>query len=286
MKEMEEAKDKIMMGAERKSMVMTAEERKLTAYHEGGHAVVAFHLPDSDPIHKATIVPRGQALGMVMRLPENDRISVSLIRLKADLAVGMGGRIAEEMIFGRDKITTGASSDINMVTRMSRRMVTEWGFSEKLGTVAYGSPEQEVFLGHSITQTKNISDATAEVIDQEVRRIVDEAYNTAKTILTKHKQDLEKIAQGLLEYETLSGKEIKLLIEGKSLQREEETPRVKKLTSLPTAAQGKSETPLAIEAEKTITPETTEDTLTKEAGPTEPKPKKKKPPSTSKKKSD
>jgi cell division protease FtsH len=267
MKEMEEAKDKIMMGAERKSMVMTSEERKLTAYHEGGHAVVAFHLPHSDPIHKATIVPRGRALGMVMRLPENDRISVSFIRLKADLAVGMGGRIAEEMIFGRDKITTGASSDIRMVTEMSRRMVTEWGFSEKLGTVAYNSPQQEVFLGHSVTQTQNISDATAQLIDQEIRKIIDEAYNTAHSILNTHREHLERVAQGLLEYETLSGEDIKMLIEGKKLDRIEEEVRVKKLTSLPTAVKAESTPPLAIEAESP----------TEEPGPDKPAPKKKKP---------
>lgn len=265
MKEMEEAKDKIMMGAERKSMVMSEAEKKLTAYHEAGHAVVAFHLPDSDPIHKATIVPRGQALGMVMRLPEGDRLSVSYIRLKADLAVGMGGRVAEEMIFGKDHITTGASSDINMVTSMSRRMVTQWGFSDKLGTVAYSSPQQEVFLGHSVTQTKNISDATAELIDQEIRRIIDEAHATAQHILTTHRDHLERVAQGLLEYETLTGEEVKLLVEGKPLARIEEAVHVKKATSLPSAGKEEAALPNVPETEGTVI----------EAAPVKPAPKKK-----------
>ncbi len=178
MSEFEEAKDKVMMGAERRSMVMTDEEKRLTAYHEAGHAVVAMHCEDSDPIHKATIIPRGRALGMVMRLPEGDRISLSRAKIYADLRVACGGRIAEEMIFGVDRITTGASSDIKMASDMSRRMVTEWGMSDKLGFLAYGADQQEVFLGHSVTQTKNVSDATARIIDEEVRRIVDTAYAT------------------------------------------------------------------------------------------------------------
>ena len=174
MAEFENAKDKVMMGAERRSMVMTEDEKKLTAYHEGGHAIVAIHMKDSDPVHKATIIPRGRALGMVMRLPEGDRISLSRAKLEADLAVAMGGRVAEEIIFGIDRVTTGASSDIKMATDISRRMVTEWGMSEKLGPLLYGEPSQEVFLGHSVTQHKNMSDATAAEVDSEVRRIVDD----------------------------------------------------------------------------------------------------------------
>ena len=219
MSEFEEAKDKVMMGSERRSMVMTDEEKKLTAYHEAGHAVVALHCPDSDPIHKATIIPRGRALGMVMRLPEGDRISLSKAKIFADLRVACGGRIAEDMIFGEEKITTGASSDIKMVSDMARRMVTEWGMSEKLGFLAYGADQQEVFLGHSVTQTKNLSDATAKSIDDETRRIIDDAYQDASQILSDNKQELEILAKGLLEYETLSGEEIKSLINGDGLSR-------------------------------------------------------------------
>ena len=228
MSEFEEAKDKVMMGSERRSMVMTDEEKKLTAYHEAGHAVVALHCEDSDPIHKATIIPRGRALGMVMRLPEGDRISLSKAKIFADLRVACGGRIAEEMIFGETKITTGASSDIKMVSDMSRRMVTEWGMSDKLGFLAYGADQQEVFLGHSVTQTKNLSDATAKTIDEETRRIIDEAYIDASSILTKNKDQLETVAKGLLEYETLSGAEIESLISGNTLSKNkpgDETPK-------------------------------------------------------------
>lgn len=212
MDEFEHAKDKVMMGAERRSMVMSEDEKRLTAYHEAGHGVVAFYSPHSDPIHKATIIPRGRALGMVMRLPERDRISMSKARLMADLAVAMGGRLAEEIIFGVEKVTTGASSDIKMLTDTARRMVTEWGMSEKLGPITYGEVSQEVFLGHSVAQHKNVSEATAQLIDQEVRRIVDEAYTTAKTILTKHLKELHSLAEHLLEYETLTGDEIRSLL--------------------------------------------------------------------------
>jgi cell division protease FtsH len=219
MTEFEEAKDKVMMGAERRSMVMTDDEKKLTAYHEAGHAIVAVHCPDSDPIHKATIIPRGRALGMVMRLPENDRISLSKAKIEADLRVGCGGRIAEDIIFGADRITTGASSDIRMVSDMSRRMVTEWGMSDKLGFLAYSADQQEVFLGHSVAQQKNLSDATAKVIDDEIRRITDEAYDDAERILRENIDDLHKLAEALLEYETLSGDEIRDLLDGKPIDR-------------------------------------------------------------------
>ena len=199
-----------MLGSERRSMVMTDEEKRLTAYHEAGHAVVALHCPASDPIHKATIIPRGRALGMVMRLPEGDRISLARDKIYADLRVACGGRIAEDLIFGEDKITTGASSDIRMATDMARRMVTEWGMSDKLGFLAYSADEQEVFLGRSVSQQKNMSDQTASIIDAETRRIVDEAYDDATKILKKHDDELERLAQGLLEYETLNGDEIKI----------------------------------------------------------------------------
>jgi len=221
MAEFEEAKDKVMLGSERRSMVMTDEEKRLTAYHEAGHAVVALHCPASDPIHKATIIPRGRALGMVMRLPEGDRISLARDKIYADLRVACGGRIAEDLIFGVDKVTTGASSDIRMATDMARRMVTEWGMSDKLGFLAYSADEQEVFLGRSVSQQKNMADATASIIDAEVRSIVDEAYDAATKILKKYNVELERLAQGLLEYETLDGDEIKIIVEGGTLVRKD-----------------------------------------------------------------
>jgi cell division protease FtsH len=221
MAELEEAKDKVMMGSERRSMAMSESEKKLTAYHEAGHAIVALHCPHSDPIHKATIIPRGRALGMVMRLPEGDRYSMSKAKLEDDLAVAMGGRIAEAITFGKQMVTTGASGDIQMATSMARRMVTEWGMSKKLGPLHYGADQQEVFLGHSVTQSKNMSDATAEIVDSEVRVIVDRAYQRAETILTEHADQLERLAQALLEYETLSGDDIKIVLDGGALVREE-----------------------------------------------------------------
>jgi cell division protease FtsH len=239
MAEFEEAKDKVMMGAERRSMVMTDDEKRLTAYHEAGHAVVALYEPESDPIHKATIIPRGRALGMVMRLPEGDRVSMARDKLFADLRVACGGRIAEEMIFGAEKITTGASSDIRMVSDVARRMVTEWGLSEKLGFLAYSADEQEVFLGRSVAQQKNMSDATASIIDAEIRTIADGAYRDAEKLLKKHKNELELLAQALLEYETLSGDEIKVIVEGGTIARTEDdapaTPRAKSRTGIPGA---------------------------------------------------
>ncbi len=248
MAEFEEAKDKVMMGSERRSMVMTDDEKKLTAYHEAGHAVVALHSPASDPIHKATIIPRGRALGMVMRLPEGDRISMAIDKLLADLRVACGGRIAEEQIFGAEKVTTGASSDIRMVTDVARRMVTEWGMSDKLGFLAYSGDEQEVFLGRSVTQSKNVSDATASVIDSEVRRIVDEAYKDAASILKNNAKELELLAQGLLEYETLNGNEIKIIVDGGTLSRADAddddspaSPRAKRPRSgLPTGGRSRT----------------------------------------------
>jgi len=220
MQEFEDAKDKVMMGAERKSMVMTENEKKLTAYHEAGHAVVAIHEEESDPIHKATIIPRGRALGMVMRLPEGDRISISKAKLKADLAVAMGGRIAEEIIFGAEKVTTGASSDIRMATEMARRMVTEWGMSDKLGPILYSANQEEVFLGHSVAQSKNLSDDTAAIIDAEIKGIVQAAYARATDIIKTHIDQLHTVAKALLEYEMLSGDEIKGLLRGEPIIRD------------------------------------------------------------------
>ncbi|CAN5205757.1 ATP-dependent zinc metalloprotease FtsH [soil metagenome] len=212
-RDFEDAKDKVMMGAERKSMAMNEEERRLTAYHEGGHAIVAMNVKMADPVHKATIVPRGQALGMVMQLPEGDRYSMKYQQMIDRIAIMAGGRVAEEVIFGKTNITSGASSDIQQATKLARRMVTQWGFSEVLGTVAYGENEQEVFLGHSVARSQNISEETARIIDSEVKRLVTEGWNEARQILSDKAHDLETLAQALLEYETLSGQEIKDLLE-------------------------------------------------------------------------
>jgi len=229
MVELEDAKDKVMMGAERRSLAMTDEEKKLTAYHEGGHALVALHVEGSDPIHKATIIPRGRALGLVMRLPERDQLSVTRQKMMADLCVAFGGRIAEELIFGHDKVTTGAMSDIEQATRMSRAMVTRFGMSDELGPIAYGENQEEVFLGHSVSRTQNISEQTAQKIDSEIHSIVDTTYNKAKDILTKHLDDLHTLARGLLEYETLTGDEIVALLKGippvRTPYEEPEAPR-------------------------------------------------------------
>ncbi len=221
MAEFEAAKDKIMMGVERRSMVMTDEEKRLTAYHEAGHALVAYFTPSSDPIHKATIIPRGRALGMVMRLPEGDRISVSREKLEGDLAVAMGGRVAEELIFGREKVTAGAASDIEQATKIARHMVTQWGMSDALGPVGYAENTQEVFLGHAITQTKMISEATAQKIDEEIRRIVEEGYQEARRILEEKIDLLHELARALLEYETLTGEDIDRIMRGEPVVRSE-----------------------------------------------------------------
>ena len=234
MKEMEEAKDKVMMGVERKSMVMSDEEKKMTAYHEAGHAIVALYCPASDPIHKATIIPRGRALGMVMRLPEADKLSYHRDKMHDDLAVAFGGRAAEEIIFGYEKVSSGASSDIQYATKLSRAMVMQWGMSDELGPVNYGSDQQEVFLGHSLTQGGNISSDTQARVDAEVKRIIDESHARAKTLLTEHIDELHALAKGLLEYETLSGDEIKKLLKGDPIRDEsKETARARRVASVP-----------------------------------------------------
>ncbi|WP_449414939.1 ATP-dependent zinc metalloprotease FtsH [Ochrobactrum teleogrylli] len=220
MQEFEDAKDKIMMGAERRS-AMTPEEKANTAYHEAGHAIVALNVPAADPVHKATIIPRGRALGMVMQLPEGDRYSATYTWMVSRLAIMMGGRVAEELKFGKENITSGASSDIQQATKLARSMVTQWGYSDKLGRVAYGDNQEEVFLGHSVSRTQNISEETAQIIDAEVRRLIDEAYAEATRILTKKKKDWIALAEGLLEYETLSGDEIKELIAGNKPSRDQ-----------------------------------------------------------------
>ena len=212
MQEFEEAKDKVMMGPERKSMVMTEEDKKLTAYHEGGHAIVALNEKASDPIHKATIIPRGRALGVVWTIPERDKYSHSREYLEANISKAMGGRIAEELIFGHDKVTSGASSDIQMATKLAKDMVTRFGMSDQLGPLTYGENEDEVFLGRSITRHQQMSEETAKKIDTEIKRIVDEGYKKAKKILTEKIDDLHKLAKALLVYETLSGEEISDII--------------------------------------------------------------------------
>ena len=223
--EFEDARDKIMMGAERRTLIMTEEEKRLTAYHEGGHALVSVSMPASTPIHKATIIPRGRALGMVQSLPERDQISQSYEQLIAMLAMSMGGRVAEELVFGKEKVTSGAAGDIQQVTKIARAMVTRLGFSDKLGTVMYGENQDEVFLGYSLGRQQNISEATAETIDQEVRRLVQEAHDTATRILTERRADLETLAQGLMEFETLTGDEIVGLLQGVRPTRESASDR-------------------------------------------------------------
>ncbi len=215
MRDLEDAKDKIMMGTERKSIVMQKSEKELTAYHEAGHAITALNCVNSDPIHKATIIPRGRALGLVMRLPENDRFSITRAKLHDDLVVAMGGRAAEELIFGYDKVTTGASSDITQATQMARGMVTRWGLSDKVGTIDYADEEGSRFYAAQ----KTFSEETGKIIDDEVKRIVSEALERAKEILQNKRADLEKLAQALLEFETLTGDEIKDLLAGKQINR-------------------------------------------------------------------
>jgi cell division protease FtsH len=219
MAEFEAAKDKVLMGTERRSLVMSEAEKRMTAYHEGGHALCAMHEPECDPVHKATIIPRGRALGLVMSLPEGDRYSKSKSKLLAELTMAMGGRAAEEIIFGPDKVSNGAAGDIKMATDQARRMVTEWGMSEKLGMIAYGDNSQEVFLGHSVTQNKNVSEETAREIDAEIKDIIGRAYARAKRILTENIEELHRLARGLLEHETLSGDEIRTVLRGEPVIR-------------------------------------------------------------------
>lgn len=258
MVEMEDAKDKVMMGAERRSMVMSDEEKKMTAYHEGGHAVVAVLCDNTDPIHKATIIPRGRALGMVMQLPERDEVSYYRDRLETRLAILMGGRIAEELILGQGRVSAGASGDFKMATNIARRMVTEWGMSELLGPMSYKDNQDEVFLGHSVARTQNVSEQTAQKIDLEVRRIIDEAYAHARKILEENRDALELVAQALLEYETLTGDEIKALIRGEPMSRKPDEPikEPRKRSSVPPsdldAKPGKPITPTGFNPEPQI----------------------------------
>ena len=236
--ELEDAKDKVMMGSERRSMVMTEDEKKLTAYHEAGHALVMIRVPGHEPVHKVTIIPRGRALGLTMFLPERDKYSQSVRELKAMIASLFGGRVAEEIIFGEDMVTTGASDDIRKATEMARRMVTEFGFSEALGPLRYSANEEEVFLGHSVTQRQNISDGTASVIDKEVRLFVEEGEAAARKILNAGIDDLHKLAEALLEYETLDAKDITAALKGEPIIRGDEddpAPTTGTRASVPTS---------------------------------------------------
>jgi cell division protease FtsH len=224
--DLESAKDKVMMGVERRSMVMTDDQKRLTAYHEGGHALVSIHIPASDPIHKATIIPRGGALGMVMRLPENDRLSITFEQMKADIAVAMAGRVAEELIFGREKVTSGASSDISYASAFARKMVMEWGLSSKVGHILHSGTPGDVYRD---TPTPR-SDNTSDVIDSEVKSFVEDGYQQAKKILTEHIDDLHKLAEALIKYETLSGSQITDLLAGKEIVDSDVAPSKKTTT--------------------------------------------------------
>ena len=215
MTEFEEAKDKVMMGSERKSMIMTEEEKEKTAYHEAGHALVMLNAKNHEPLHKVTIIPRGRALGVTMWLPERDKLAHTFNELNAQLSSLFGGRIAEEIIYGKDNITTGAGNDIQQATNLARRMVKEFGFSDKLGPLRYESNQEEVFLGHSVSQQTNISDETAKLIDLEIKKLVVKGETSAREIISANIKDLHIIAKGLLEYETLTADDINLLLKGK-----------------------------------------------------------------------
>ena len=218
------AKDKVLMGSKRKSMAMDEQEKKLTAYHEAGHAICSLHVKETDPIHKATIIPRGRALGMVQQLPEKDQYSYTRAKMLSRLIICMGGRVSEELKFGYDKVTSGASSDIAAATNLARAMVTEWGMSNVLGPVMYAENSNEVFLGRSVTQNQNMSEETARLVDSEIKRLVTDAHAEAEKILKENDNELEILAQALMEYETLTGEEIKEVLAGKKINRAEQTP--------------------------------------------------------------
>ena len=223
-KDFDDAKDKVLMGNERRSMAMDEAEKKLTAYHEAGHAICSLFVPDTDPIHKATIIPRGRALGMVQQLPEKDQYSYSRSKMLSRLIILMGGRVAEELKFGYDKVTSGASSDIAAATNLARSMVTEWGMSDKLGPVLYAENSGEVFLGKSVTQNKNMSEDTARLVDAEIKRLVTESFEGAQKLLKEKNKEWETLAQALMEYETLTGDEIKQVLAGEKVDKSKECP--------------------------------------------------------------
>ncbi len=220
----DEAKDKVLMGNERKSVAMDEKEKRNTAYHEAGHAICTLHVPEADPIHKATIIPRGRALGMVQQLPEKDQYSYSRAKMHSTLTIMMGGRVAEELKFGYDAVTSGASSDISAATNLARSMVMEWGMSDKLGPIRYSENSNEVFLGKSVTQNQNMSEETSALVDEEIKAFVNQGYENAKKILTEHREDWEKLAEALMEYETLTGEEINDLLAGKPIDKTKDEP--------------------------------------------------------------
>lgn len=253
MADFEFAKDKVMMGAERRSMVMTEEEKTLTAYHEAGHALVGLNVPGNDPLHKVTIIPRGRALGLTLNLPERDRYGYKKTEITAKLAMMFGGRVAEELIYGPENITTGAGNDIQQATSLARSMVTEWGMSERLGPLRYNENTEEVFLGHSVARSQHISEATAQIIDEEIRRIIEEAENKAREVLTEHLDDLHTLTKGLLEYETLSGEDVQTVLRGEPVDHSDPSDREGRRTSVPPSGkaskgQGKG-TPSGLEPE-------------------------------------
>ena len=233
MSEFEDAKDKVMMGAERRSLIMDENEKKMTAYHEAGHAIVSLHLPESDPLHKVTIIPRGRALGVTMQLPEKDKYSQSKTYLLSRLSILFAGRVAEEMIFGKEKVSTGASNDIQVATTIARKMVSEWGMSP-LGPIAFEEPESDVFLGYSIAKRKNMADNTALQVDKEISSLINRAYKRTQDILKTNRKELETLAKGLIQYETLSGEEIQTLLKGKKIRHtDEKTPKIKPRPTVP-----------------------------------------------------
>lgn len=232
MADFEDAKDKVMMGTERRSLIMDEKEKRMTAYHEAGHAIVSLHLPESDPLHKVTIIPRGRALGVTMQLPEKDKYSQSMTYLKSRLSILFAGRVAEEMILGKEKVSTGASNDIQVATTIARKMVSEWGMSP-LGPIAFEEPESDVFLGYSIAKRKNMADQTALQVDQAISTLINTAYKKTQNLLRTHKKELDILAKGLIEYETLSGEEIQSLLKGKKIRTMPTEKQVKTRPTLP-----------------------------------------------------
>jgi cell division protease FtsH len=241
--EFEDSKDKVMMGAERRSMIMTEDEKLATAYHEAGHALVNLLVPGNDPLHKVTIIPRGRALGVTMSLPERDKLSYSMQWCEGKIAMCFGGRIAEQLIYGQDHLNTGASNDIMQATELARRMVTEWGMSEKLGPLRYNENQQEVFLGHAITQRQNMSEETAKLIDEEIRRIVTAGQKKAREIIHAHAKELEAITQALMEYETISGEEVQALMRGEKIVRKDDDEESKGPAGPAVPVAGKARSP-------------------------------------------
>lgn len=232
MADFEDAKDKVMMGTERRSLIMDEKEKRMTAYHEAGHAIVSLHLPESDPLHKVTIIPRGRALGVTMQLPEKDKYSQSMTYLKSRLSILFAGRVAEEMILGKEKVSTGASNDIQVATTIARKMVSEWGMSP-LGPIAFEEPESDVFLGYSIAKRKNMADQTALQVDQAISTLINTAYKKTQNLLRTHKKELDILAKGLIEYETLSGEEIQSLLKGRKIRTMPTEKQVKTRPTLP-----------------------------------------------------